>query len=215
MTPKPASTPTRTLAHDTESITQLVRDDLHVAARTLEAFLSVDANVRRIAEASAMIYEAIRSGNKILAIGNGGSCADAAHFCEELSGRFRDERPALPAIACNDAGHITCTANDYGYDAVFSRWVEALGHSGDVLIALSTSGNSPNVIRAMDAASERGLKTICLLGKGGGKLAGRADLEWIVAPAVGDVLHADRIQEIHMLILHNLVRAIELRMFGK
>lgn len=210
MTPKHAPAP----LHDTESITRVLRDDLLVARRALDSFLASDACVRRIAEASAMIVEAIREGRKVLAVGNGGSCADAAHFCEELTGRFRDERPALPAIACNDAGHLTCTANDYGYDAVFARWVEALGQSGDVLIALSTSGNSPNVVRAMDAAAMRGLKTICLLGKHGGKLAGRADLEWIVESG-NESLHADRIQEVHMLILHNLVRAIELRMFGK
>ena len=167
--------------------------------------------VRRIAEAAAMIAEAFRAGNKLLAVGNGGSCADAAHLCEELSGRFREDRPSLPAIACNDPGHITCTANDYGFESIFSRWVEGIGRSGDVLVALSTSGNSTNVIKAVDVATSRGIKTIALLGKGGGKLAGRCDLEWIVSGS--DPLDADRIQEIHMIILHSLVRAIELRMF--
>lgn len=198
---------------DTDAITKLLRADIEIAHRALDAFLADPANIRRIAEAAAMITDAFRSGNKLLAIGNGGSCADAAHLCEELSGRFRDDRPSLPAIACNDAGHITCTANDYGFESIFSRWVEGLARSGDVLLALSTSGNSPNIIKAIDAATSRGIKTIALLGKGGGKLAGRCDLEWIVNGP--DALHADRIQEIHMVVLHSLVRAIELRMFGQ
>ncbi|MGH7244150.1 MAG: D-sedoheptulose-7-phosphate isomerase [Phycisphaerales bacterium] len=197
---------------NTDAITKTLHADLEIAQRALASFLADPANVRRISEAGAMITHAFRSGNKLLAIGNGGSCADAAHLCEELSGRFREDRPSLPAIACNDAGHITCTANDYGFESIFSRWVEGLGRSGDVLIALSTSGNSPNIIKAIDVASTHGIKTIALLGKGGGKLAGRCDLEWIVQST--DQLHADRIQEIHMLILHSLVRAIELRMFS-
>lgn len=197
---------------DHEAIARTLRADLEIAQRALDAFLADPANVRRIAEAAGMIVEAFRNGNKLLAVGNGGSCADAAHLCEELSGRFREDRPSLPAIACNDAGHITCTANDYGFESIFSRWVEGLGRSGDVLIVLSTSGNSPNIIKAVDVASTHGIKTIALLGKGGGKLAGRCDLEWIISST--DPLHADRIQEIHMLILHSLVRAIELRMFG-
>ncbi|MBS0188474.1 MAG: SIS domain-containing protein [Planctomycetes bacterium] len=196
---------------DPQAITDALHADLQIAHRALAAFLADPANIRRITEASAMIADAFRAGNKLLAVGNGGSCADAAHLCEELSGRFREDRPSLPAIACNDPGHITCTANDYGFDAIFSRWIEGLGRSGDVLVALSTSGNSPNVIKAIDAATSRGIKTIALLGKGGGKLAGRCDLEWIVNGP--DALHADRIQEIHMLVLHSLVRAIELRMF--
>lgn len=195
-----------------------LRADLHIARRALEAFIEREADVRRLSEASAMIVESLRAGGKVLAVGNGGSCADAGHFCEELTGRFRAERPALAAIACTDAGHLTCTANDYGYDAVFSRWIEALGRSGDVLVALSTSGNSTNIVRAVDAASERGMKVITLLGKGGGRLRGRADVEWVVEPGASergvDVLQADRIQEIHMIILHSLVRAVELRMFG-
>lgn len=196
---------------DSDAIAATLRADIEIAHRALGAFLADPANIRRIAEAAAMISDCFRSGNKLLAIGNGGSCADAAHLCEELSGRFREDRPSLPAIACNDAGHITCTANDYGFESIFSRWVEGLARSGDVLIALSTSGNSPNIIKAIDAASTHGIKTIALLGKGGGKLAGRCDLEWIVSS--NDQLHADRIQEIHMIILHSLVRAIELRMF--
>ena len=169
-----------------------------------------------LAAATERMVQALLNNGKILACGNGGSAGDAQHFAAELLNRFEVERPGLAAMALTtDSSTLTSIANDYSFDQVFSKQVRALGQAGDVLLAISTSGNSPNVIRAMDVASERGLKTICLLGKGGGKLAGRADLEWIIAPAAGDTLHADRIQEIHMLILHNLVRAIELRMFGK
>lgn len=181
------------------------------ARAALDALISDDRACAEIERVAGELAACLRAGNKILICGNGGSACDAAHFAEELTGRFRNDRPALAAIACTDAGHITCTANDYGFDAIFSRWIEGLGRSGDVLVALSTSGNSPNVIKAIDAATSRGIKTIALLGKGGGKLAGRCDLEWIVNGP--DALHADRIQEIHMLVLHSLVRAIELRMF--
>jgi len=201
------------LAHDTDSISRLLREDLLVAARTLEAFLAADANVRRIAEASAMICESIRGGNKVLAIGNGGSCADAAHFCEELSGRFRDERPALPAIACNDAGHITCTANDYGYDAVFERWVRALAKPGDVLFLLSTSGNSASVLQAITAAHEREMTVVALTGRGGGKMA-QALRETDVHICVPHERTA-RIQEVHILILHCLCDGVDAQLLGE
>ena len=144
------------------------------------------------------------SGGKILAIGNGGSCCDAMHFCEELTGRYRDDRPPIPAIACADPGHITCTANDYGYEAVFERWVIGLARPGDTLIALTTSGNSENILRAVRAAKAAGARTITFLGKGGGRARGQGDAELIVP---GET--ADRIQELHMLLLHTLVGAIE------
>lgn len=148
--------------------------------------------------------EALRNGNKLLAVGNGGSCCDAMHFCEELTGRFRDERAPLAAIACTDPGHLTCVANDYGYDEVFSRWVRVLGRPGDVIVLLSTSGNSTNIIRASEAAVDVGITRVSLLGKSGGALAGTCEHEWIVP---GET--ADRIQEIHMLILHTLIEGIE------
>ncbi|GJM19077.1 MAG: phosphoheptose isomerase [Phycisphaeraceae bacterium] len=170
-------------------------------ARTFAADESVADKVARAADLSA---ESLRSGGKLLAVGNGGSCADAVHFCEELTGRYRDDRAPIAALACADAGHITCTANDYGFEHVFARWVEALARPGDVLVALSTSGNSANVIRAVKAARARKAHVLCLLGKGGGQLAGTADIEWV---APGET--ADRIQELHMLVLHTLVGAIE------
>jgi D-sedoheptulose 7-phosphate isomerase len=135
---------------------------------------------------------------------------DAMHFAEELSGRFRDNRKGLAAVSISDPSHITCVGNDYGFDYIFSRYLEALGQPGDVLLGISTSGNSKNVILAIDKAKELGLKTIVLSGKNGGKLAGLADLE-IRAP---HSQYADRAQEIHIKIIHNLILGIEKEMFS-
>ncbi len=174
------------------------------ASGALEAFAANHAAVERIDIVAQLLAECFESGGKALICGNGGSSADAMHFAEELTGRFRKERPALPALACTDPGHITCAANDYGFENVFSRWVEAHGRRGDVVIVLSTSGNSQNIIRAVRAAQDQGCKTVALLGKGGGKLAGECDFEWI---APGE--QSDRIQEIHMIILHALIEGVE------
>lgn len=186
------------------------------AARTALEELSADAgSVDQIVRLTGLLAACFREGNKVLICGNGGSACDAAHFAEELTGRFRSppagkaDRPALPAIACTDVGHITCTANDYGFEHVFSRWVEALGKKGDVLIALSTSGNSANVMKAAEAGKARGLTTVALVGKDGGRLRGQCDHE-IIAPGEG----SDRVQELHMLILHVLVEGVEREMFG-
>jgi len=147
----------------------------------------------------------LRSGGKILTCGNGGSLCDAQHFAEELSGRYRQNRRALAAIALTDAAHLTCVANDFGFEFVFSRFVEALGRPGDVLLAISTSGNSPNVLRAAEAARELGMTVVSLTGKDGGRLAGISDVE-IRAPHAG---FADRIQEIHIKVIHVLILLIE------
>jgi D-sedoheptulose 7-phosphate isomerase len=184
--------------------TDLVSASLKEAADTIHAFASspeTAANLRAIART---LIDTLRSGGKILSIGNGGSSCDSAHFAEELSGRFRADRPAIAAIACTDAGHITCTANDYGFEFIFSRWVEALGKPGDALILFSTSGNSPNLIRAVHAAESRGLRTVALLGKTGGALAGVCDAQ-LIAPGAT----SDRIQEAQKIALHILVEAIE------
>ena len=149
--------------------------------------------------------EAIRSGHKIISCGNGGSHCDAMHFAEELSGRYRDDRRALPAIAVSDISHLTCVGNDYGFEFIFSRFVEGLGQAGDVLLGISTSGNSANVIRAVEAARAKGMKVVILSGKDGGKLAGQADVE-IRVPHFG---YADRIQEVHIKIIHILILLIE------
>lgn len=178
------------------------------ARAALDALLADERVCREIESAAAQLTETLRADGKLLICGNGGSACDAAHFAEELTGRFRNDRPALAAIACTDAGHITCTANDFGFESVFSRWVEALGRKGDTLIVLSTSGNSPNIIRAIDAAKKGGMTTVALLGRDGGTLRSRADSE-IIVPGEG----SDRIQELHMLILHAWVESIEGALF--
>jgi D-sedoheptulose 7-phosphate isomerase len=182
-------------------------DPLAAAAAALAAFRADPANLARIATVGDLMAAAINAGHKVLACGNGGSLCDAMHFCEELTGRFRADRRPLPAIACIDPGHITCTANDYGFEHVFARWVDALGQPGDILVALSTSGNSPNIINAVKSAKHRGLTTVALLGKDGGRLSNACTHQWI---APGET--SDRIQEIHMLVLHALVERIEAAM---
>lgn len=174
------------------------------AQRVLTLAIATPGLFQRVDAIAFELAKAFHAGNKVLICGNGGSLADATHFAEELTGRFRKDRLALPAIAIAEPGHLTCTANDFGFDRVFSRGVEALGKPGDVLIVLSTSGNSKNVGLAVDAAKERGLVTISLLGKGGGSLKGACTHELIVP---GET--ADRIQELHMLILHILVEGVE------
>lgn len=159
----------------------------------------------KIATDLAKIFE---NGNKVLICGNGGSNCDALHFAEEFTGRFRKERKALPAIAISDSSHITCVGNDYGFDYIFSKGVEAYGKSGDMFIGISTSGNSGNVIKAVELAKSMGMKTVALLGKDGGKLKGRCDYEFIIP---GET--SDRIQEIHMMILHIIIEGVERIMF--
>lgn len=182
----------------------VIQDELTTYANLAQAFANNPENARKIDGLAQICASAVRAGGKLLAVGNGGSCADAVHFCEELTGRYRDDRDPIPAIACSDAGHITCVGNDYGFDHIFSRWVKGLGNAGDVLIALSTSGNSANIRNAVEAGAANGMHIATLLGKGGGPLAGKGDTEWIVP---GET--SDRIQELHMLILHALVGAIE------
>jgi len=182
----------------------IINNELVDSARLASAFAADTNNAHKIAHLASVCTERLRAGGKLLAIGNGGSCADALHFCEELTGRYRADRPSIPAIACADPGHITCTANDYGYDHVFARWIEGLGASNDVLVAMSTSGNSKNIVSAVEVARARGMHIALLLGKDGGALKSKGDTRFIVP---GDT--ADRIQELHMLVLHTLVGAIE------
>lgn len=182
-------------------------ESLREARDLLRQFAEDPGSSAFVEKVASLLAERFRAGSKVLICGNGGSLADAVHFAEELTGRFRADRPPLPAIAIAEPGHITCTANDYGFDRIFSRAVEALGKAGDVLIVLSTSGNSANIARAVDAAQARGLATVALLGKGGGELNGVCDHQ-IIAPG----RTSDRIQEIHMMVLHVLVERIEVEL---
>ncbi len=171
----------------------------------LTAFLADDKNFAAIGKAGNLIVESIKNGGKVISCGNGGSLCDAMHFAEELTGRYRDDRKAIPAIAISDASHMACVGNDYGYEFVFSRYLEALGNKGDVLFALSTSGNSKNVIKAIEMARTKGMKVIGLTGKDGGAMAGLCDVE-IRAPHSP---YADRAQEIHIKCIHSLIDYIE------
>jgi len=183
---------------------KLIQQQFEEAQQTLVNF-QTEANFSLIAQAVAVMSQAIQNGGKIISCGNGGSMCDAMHFAEELSGRFRDNRRALAAISISDPSHLSCVSNDYGYDLVFSRFIEGLGQANDVLLGISTSGNSKNVILAVEAAKAKGMKTIVLTGKDGGKLAGLADIE-IRAPHSN---FADRAQEIHIKVIHSLILGIE------
>ncbi|MBC6613128.1 D-sedoheptulose 7-phosphate isomerase [Hymenobacter sp. BT507] len=192
-------------------LSDLIRAELTTARDLLDRFLADPANLAAIEQAARLMADALQHGGKILTCGNGGSLCDAQHFAQELSGRYRADRPALAAIALTEASHMSCVANDYGYDQVFSRFVEALGRPNDVLVAISTSGNSPNVLRAAEAAKAAGLSVVGLTGKDGGKLATLCDVE-IRAPHTG---YADRIQEIHIKAIHIMILLIEQLVIGK
>jgi len=183
----------------------LIRQQFLEAKTLLESFLADDVQIQHIDQTGILMADAIRDGHKILSCGNGGSMCDAMHFAEELSGLYREERRALPAIAVSDPSHLTCAGNDYGFEAIFSRFIEAVGQPGDILLAISTSGNSDNVVNAARVAKSKGMKVIGLTGKSGGKLAGLCDVE-IRAPQSE---YSDRIQEIHIKIIHSIIFMVE------
>lgn len=182
-----------------------IRSHFTEAQDVLAQFLADDRNFEAIEKAGDLMVESLRNEGKILSCGNGGSLCDAMHFAEELTGRYRDNRPAIGAIAIADASHMACVGNDYGYEYVFSRYIEGVGRKGDVLLGISTSGNSANVIRAIEAAKDKGMVVIGLTGKDGGKMAGLCDVE-IRAPKSQ---YADRAQEIHIKVIHSLIDHIE------
>ena len=192
-----------------DSLTAIFRAELEEARAVLDGFLAVPENVARVTQAAELMASSLKSGGKLLSCGNGGSLCDAQHFAEELSGRYRGDRPALAAIALTEASHMTCVANDYGFEFVFSRFVQALGRPGDVLLAISTSGNSPNILRAAEAAKAAGMTVVSLTGKDGGQLAALSDVEIRVA----HFGFADRIQEVHIKVIHGLILLIEKLMF--
>lgn len=178
------------------------------ASELLKHFSSKSENIQTMEKIITCMSESLKNGGKILSCGNGGSMCDAMHFAEELSGRFKKDRPALGALAISDPAHISCVANDYGYDVIFSRQVEALGRPGDILLGISTSGNSRNVINAVEAAKSRGMKTIALLGKNGGQLKEMVDLSLVIESG-----STARVQEIHIKIIHMLIENIEQKIF--
>lgn len=183
-------------------------DSYKITASLLENFIKEEAKKKETEKVAKELANVFQLGNKVLICGNGGSNCDALHFAEEFTGRFRKDRKALPAISLSDSSHITCVGNDYGFDYIFSRGVEAYGKEGDMFIGISTSGNSTNVIKAVEVAKKMGLKTCVLLGKDGGKLKGMCDYEFIIP---GNT--SDRIQEIHMMILHVIIEGVEKIMF--
>lgn len=179
--------------------------ELNQAKEVLNRFLSDELSIQKMEDAAQILIKSIKRGGKIISCGNGGSMADAIHFAEELTGKFRDNRSPIPAIAISDPGYISCVANDYGYEHVFSRFITAFGKGDDVLFAISTSGNSENVWHAAQQARQQGIKIIALTGNNGGKLSTLADVE-IRVPHTG---YADRIQEMHIKVIHILILLIE------
>ena len=182
-----------------------IKINFQEAENVLKQFMLDEKNLINIASAAEIMIESIGNGGKIISCGNGGSMCDAMHFAEELSGRFRENRRALPAISISDPSHISCVGNDYGYEYIFSRYIEALGKKGDVLLAISTSGNSKNVLEGIRAAKETGMKVVGLTGKDGGLISSMCDIE-IRAPFSD---YADRAQEIHIKVIHSLIHCIE------
>lgn len=182
-----------------------IKNDFTEASNILEKFIENKDNFSKLEMAGETMLQCILNKGKIISCGNGGSLCDAMHFAEELTGRYRKNRDGLPAIAISDVGYISCVANDYGYDSVFSRYIEALGNENDVLLAISTSGNSVNVVKAVEVAKEKGMQTIALTGGLGGKVSELCDIE-IRAPWSP---YADRTQEIHIKCIHSLINYIE------
>ena len=183
---------------------EIVRASLREAAEGVASRSSSEAS------AGEALAERLAAGGKVISCGNGGSMSDAMHFAEELTGRYRDDRPPIAAMAVSDPGHLSCTANDYGYEQVFARYVEAHARPGDALVAISTSGRSPNVLRAAEAARARDTLVVALTGRPGSALADLADIE-VCTPAGR---YADRVQELHITVLHILVEIIERRLAG-
>lgn len=182
-----------------------IKQNFEEALVILSVFANDETQMANIQKAGDLMVEAIAQKGKILSCGNGGSMCDAMHFAEELTGRFREDRKALPAISISDPSHLSCVGNDYGFEFIFSRYVEALGQEQDVLLAISTSGNSTNILKAAEVAKSKGMKIVGLTGKGGGKLAPLCDVA-IQVPWNG---YADRIQEIHIKVIHTLIQYIE------
>ncbi len=185
-----------------------IKDALNSSYETLSKFIANEQNLNLIEKATNTFVATIKNDGRIMACGNGGSMCDSMHFVEELTGRYRKDRDPICAIPMGDPGHITCVANDYGYEHIFSRNVQAWGRKGDTLLAISTSGNSENVIKAVEMAKSKGMKVVGLLGKEGGKLKDMVDVPIIVESQI-----TDRIQEIHIKLIHIFIEGIERQTF--
>lgn len=187
----------------------LIKKSLVESAKVLSDLMQDEHLLLKIRSAADMMIESLKKGGKIISFGNGGSMTDAMHFAEELTGRYRDDRPAIAAVSISDPSHISCVGNDYGFQYIFSRYIEANGKENDVILAITSSGNSDNIIKACMSAREKRIKIITLTGKTGGRLAGIPDVEI----RINHHSYSDRIQEMHILIIHILVELIEKGLF--
>ncbi len=189
----------------TKTSTEAVRAALAEAAEALAGLLANDAAMNAVVRAGDLLAASLAARHKVYSCGNGGSMCDAMHFAEELSGRFRDDRAAYAATAISDPTHLSCVGNDYGYDQVFSRYIEGHGNDGDVLVAITTSGTSRNVVAAAKTAQARGMKVIALTGKPGSAIESHADI--VICTPGGR--YADRVQELHIKVIHILIELVE------
>ena len=184
---------------------QVIKKNLNEAADKLQQFIEDENNLKNIESAAILIAEALSKGKKVISCGNGGSLCDATHFAEELTGRYKKDRIPLPAICINDPAYFTCVGNDFSFDIIFSRFLEALGQEGDILLVISTSGNSPNIIKAVESAHIKGMKVVALTCDSENRLRVISD----IAICVPKSEYSDRIQEIHIKVIHILVQLIE------
>ncbi|QCI20392.1 D-sedoheptulose 7-phosphate isomerase [Buchnera aphidicola (Brachycaudus cardui)] len=187
---------------------KIIYSELNTASKILQTFLNDDIQINNIQKSAILISEAFKNGKKVISCGNGGSNCDAVHFAEELTSLYREKRCGYPAISISDTSYISAVGNDFGYDQVFSRYIESIGCSNDILLAISTSGNSVNIIKAIKTAQKKNIKVIVLTGNNGGKIQGMSDIE-ICIPYYG---YSDRIQEMHIKIIHILILIIEKEM---
>ncbi|MCB0407779.1 MAG: D-sedoheptulose 7-phosphate isomerase [Bdellovibrionales bacterium] len=190
-------------------LSSIWKNSLNEASSVLNAFTSDSHTIEQCEKFTELLVETFKNNGNVFSCGNGGSHCDAMHFAEEFTGRFRGDRQPLGALALGDASHVTCVSNDFGFEHIFSRQLQGLGREGDLLIGLSTSGNSSNVIDAFQTAKSKKIKTVALLGKGGGKLKELADVAIVVPQATT----SDRIQEVHIKVIHTVIEATERMLF--
>lgn len=183
----------------------LIRESSQAILKEVDSFWSNPKTIEVIERAAVLLSDSLKKGNKIISCGNGGSLCDATHFAEELTGRYRKNRTSLPAISINDPAYITCVGNDFSFDEIYSRYVEGVGCEGDVLLAISTSGNSSNIVKAAESAHLKKMKVLALTSTGDNRLSALSDIV-IAAPKVD---FSDRVQEIHIQVIHILIQAIE------